>query len=74
VADGVTGWNEYGFSSSDFSTELMENCRKEIDIFLNKYKKIEKSRKNQNKLKRNGSYISMENLDTNEDPNNEGSP
>lgn len=26
VADGVSGWNDYGFSSSAFSTSLMQNC------------------------------------------------
>jgi hypothetical protein len=40
VADGVGGWNDFGLSSSDFSTELMENCRKEIDTFLNKFREI----------------------------------
>lgn len=27
VADGVSGWNDYGFSSKGFATELMDNCR-----------------------------------------------
>jgi serine/threonine protein phosphatase PrpC len=27
VADGVSGWNDYGFSSSAFSHELMEHCQ-----------------------------------------------
>jgi hypothetical protein len=26
VADGVSGWNDYGFSSSLFSNQLMQNC------------------------------------------------
>lgn len=34
VADGVSGWNDYGFSSSLFATQLMENCRLEIEGFL----------------------------------------
>ena len=34
VADGVSGWNDYGFSSSDFSNSLMRNCHTEIEAFL----------------------------------------
>jgi hypothetical protein len=34
VADGVSGWNDYGFSSSLFSTQLMENCKKEIEEYI----------------------------------------
>lgn len=25
VSDGVSGWNDYGFSSEDFATQLMSN-------------------------------------------------
>lgn len=31
VADGVSGWNDYGYSSQDFANQLMENCRKELE-------------------------------------------
>lgn len=34
VADGVSGWNDYGFSSSLFATTLMDNCKTEIESFL----------------------------------------
>jgi hypothetical protein len=34
VADGVSGWNDYGFSSSMFSNQLMENCKTELEEFL----------------------------------------
>lgn len=33
VADGVSGWNDYGFSSSAFSNSLMDNCKSEILTF-----------------------------------------
>lgn len=33
VADGVSGWNDYGFSSHAFSTQLMEFCQQEIEKF-----------------------------------------
>lgn len=38
VADGVSGWNDYGFSSSLFSTSLMENCKVEIEGYLSQQK------------------------------------
>ena len=31
VADGVSGWNNYGVSSKDFSNELMQNCKDLIE-------------------------------------------
>lgn len=34
VADGVSGWNDYGFSSSLFATQLMDNCKAEIDSYI----------------------------------------
>ena len=33
VADGVSGWNDFGFSSEAFSHELMNNCKAEIEQF-----------------------------------------
>mgnify|MGYP000952165806 CR=1 FL=1 len=33
IADGVSGWNDYGFSSSAFSTEMMKNCKSELEEF-----------------------------------------
>ena len=33
VADGVSGWIDFGFSSEAFSHELMDNCKKEIVQF-----------------------------------------
>jgi hypothetical protein len=30
VADGVSGWVDFGFSSQAFSIELMKNCYEEI--------------------------------------------
>jgi serine/threonine protein phosphatase PrpC len=34
VADGVSGWNDYGFSSSAFANQLMDYCKKEVEDFL----------------------------------------
>lgn len=33
IADGVSGWIEFGFSSDDFSKQLMVNCQLEIERF-----------------------------------------
>ena len=32
MADGVSGWVDFGFSSQAFSIELMKNCYEEIKI------------------------------------------
>ncbi len=34
VADGVSGWNDYGFSSSLFASQIMQNCKDEIESYL----------------------------------------
>ena len=33
VADGVSGWADFGFSSSEFSNQLMRNCKIQIEQF-----------------------------------------
>jgi hypothetical protein len=33
IADGVSGWNDYGFSSHAFSHQLMGYCLQEINSF-----------------------------------------
>ena len=63
VADGVSGWNDYGFSSCLFSTGLMENCKSEIESYLSQQKESQQSKKIMNKMRKNGSFLSMENLD-----------
>ena len=67
VADGVSGWNDYGFSSSLFSNQLMNNCRDEILAYIEDAKTAHKSKKAFDKIKKNSSFLSMENLDLNED-------
>ena len=63
VADGVSGWNDYGFSSSAFSTQLMEFSNEEIDKCL---KEGTAHKEKFKKLKKSSSYLSMENLDLDE--------
>lgn len=65
VADGVSGWNDYGFSSSAFSTQLMVFSQEEIDKCLEEGQAKSKQKKNQ--LKKSASYLSMENLDIQEE-------
>lgn len=31
VADGVSGWNDFGFTSKDFAEQLMYYCKREIE-------------------------------------------
>ena len=33
VADGVSGWVDFGFSSKAFSNALMSNCKAEVELF-----------------------------------------
>jgi len=33
VADGVSGWNDYGFSSHAFSESLMQNSKQVLESF-----------------------------------------
>ena len=33
VADGVSGWNDFGFSPHAFSTQLMDQAKKELENF-----------------------------------------
>lgn len=33
VADGVSGWNDFGFSSHAFSHSLMDYCKEDIENF-----------------------------------------
>ena len=73
VADGVSGWNDYGFSSSEFSTQLMNNCKSEIENALNE-QRVKEQNRTSSRMKQSGSYLSMTNLDLveggNTQPNN----
>lgn len=33
IADGVSGWVDFGFSSRAFSNQLMDSCKTEIENF-----------------------------------------
>jgi serine/threonine protein phosphatase PrpC len=39
VSDGVSGWNDYGFSSDEFSKQLMQNAKLIIEKKLKQEKK-----------------------------------
>jgi serine/threonine protein phosphatase PrpC len=62
VADGVSGWNDYGFSSSAFSTNLMKFCKEEIETYLEKGVQAEESKKMMKQLHTVRSQLSMENF------------
>jgi serine/threonine protein phosphatase PrpC len=42
VSDGVSGWNDYGFSSDEFSKQLMQNAKILIEKKVKQIKKQEK--------------------------------
>ena len=62
MADGVSGWNDYGFSSSMFSNQLMENCKTELEEFLIQSQQNNESKQILKKMRKKGSFLSMENL------------
>jgi len=45
VADGVSGWNDYGFSSHAFSSQLMDHCQQEIEKFDLEAEKMDTEKK-----------------------------
>lgn len=67
VADGVSGWNDYGFSSSAFSTQLMDSCKSFIETYLKQEDQNKQSKKMMQRIKKQKSYLSMENLDVGDD-------
>ena len=76
VADGVSGWNDYGFSSSLFSTQLMEYSKDEVEKVLESGSKQISQKKRFTKMKKSSSQMSMENLLLDDEPtdgNNDGS-
>lgn len=64
VADGVSGWNDYGFSSHAFSNQLMDFCRSELENCDREAEEFADSKKNQKKSKR--SFVNLEDLDDGE--------
>lgn len=71
VSDGVSGWNDYGFSSDQFSLQLMFNAKKQIEKVVQRAldsKRVKRRKKPErgSPMKRNRSYLSMDNLDIEE--------
>lgn len=62
VADGVSGWIDFGFSSEAFSNELMTNCKAEIIQFELEQESKMHCREDFNKMKKKRSFMSMEGL------------
>lgn len=61
VADGVSGWNDYGFSSHAFSNQLMDYCRAELEHCDREAEEMAVSKKKFKKSKR--SFVNLETLD-----------
>lgn len=67
VSDGVSGWNDYGFSSDQFSLQLMYNSKKVIEKAINHALKNNKDKISKGFRRNNKSYLSMDNLDIEEE-------
>jgi len=62
VSDGVSGWKEYGFSSEEFSKQLMANAKTYIEkafYELRKEKFIQRTKKYDKNGKKNNRKMSI---------------
>lgn len=66
VSDGVSGWNDYGFSSDQFSLQLMFNSKLIIEKAINSALRNDKDEIRKGMRSRTKSYLSMDNLDIEE--------
>ena len=66
VADGVSGWNDFGFSSEAFSHELMANCKNEIEQFDRQSAERIQGKTRYYKNRKRRSFMSLEQLDNNQ--------
>lgn len=63
VADGVSGWTDFGFSSDAFSNELMRFCKEEIIAFdQNRQQRAQHKAMSKN-MRKTGSFMSFEMLE-----------
>lgn len=61
VADGVSGWQDYGFSSHAFSNQLMDQCQRELEAQTQETYERASSKRKFRKQKR--SFVNLETLD-----------
>jgi serine/threonine protein phosphatase PrpC len=61
VADGVSGWQDYGFSSHAFSNQLMDLCQRELEAQTQETYERASSKRKFRKQKR--SFVNLETLD-----------
>ena len=76
VSDGVSGWNDYGFSSDQFSLQLMYYSKQCIEKCIRggmakKGRRPRPSPKSSGGMRKNRSFLSMDNLDVDEDREDE---
>ena len=71
MADGVSGWNDFGFSSEAFSHELMDNCKKEIESFERQSAERMQGKTKYKKMRKRRSFMSLEQLDNDSDDEEE---
>jgi len=63
IADGVSGWVDFGFSSEAFSNQLMDNCRNEIELFDRQKQSKAEIKIQSKRMRKAGSFMSFEMLD-----------
>jgi len=78
VSDGVSGWNDYGFSSEQFSLQLMSFSKQVLErcimngiknnrgTNLSHHSKSTHNAKGGRNIKKSRSYLSMDNLELDE--------
>jgi len=64
IADGVSGWVEFGFSSAAFSNALMQNCKAEVELFDRQRQRMVEDKQTSRLMRKNTSFMSLEMLDS----------
>jgi hypothetical protein len=63
VADGVSGWNDFGFSPHAFSTQLMDHAKKELENFTTLMTEMTDEKRRSKSYSNNLEEFNLENLD-----------
>jgi len=63
IADGVSGWVDFGFSSQAFSRQLMQNCQAEIELFDRHRQHMAEEKIAAKHMRKTASFMSLEMLD-----------
>lgn len=67
VADGVSGWNDFGFSSQEFATQLMSFSKQEAEQFDKQPGEKLQEKKELQRIRKRGSFLNFELDETSEE-------